>query len=190
VTDRDLFLRALAEDEDDTTTRLVYADWLEEHDEYEEADRQRKWPAAKQWLLRLCKEEVSYYGSAPFTIPYEGLIAFGHRVVTEKKSSPVIHLRDDAVDEIGRALPGDRREFFRNWSIVTGIPLPADLEDKSFYWECCPAARFRIAMNGETEAVMGGVPMSCWMNGIVSRLIPDPTDERSGTDKGNMRSHR
>lgn len=89
MTEQDRFLRALAENEDDTTTRLVYADWLEEHDEYEEADRQRKWPAAKQWLLGLCKEEVSYYGSAPFTIPYEELIAFGHRVVTENNSCTV-----------------------------------------------------------------------------------------------------
>src|SRR5205814_1124014 len=50
---RNAFLKALAKNEDDTATRLVYADWLDEHGEHEEADRQRKWPAAKEWLVRL-----------------------------------------------------------------------------------------------------------------------------------------
>lgn len=156
MTQEDRFLRALEENEDDNTTRFIYADWLEEHDDIEEADRQRQWPAAKQWLLRLCEEDVSYYGSGPFRLSYADLIAFGHRVVSERTSCTVIRLRDDDLDAVGKALPGDRREFFRNWSIVTGVALPADLEDKSFYWECCPYARFRIAMNGETEDVTGG----------------------------------
>jgi uncharacterized protein (TIGR02996 family) len=70
MSDRDAFLRALANDEDDTPTRLVYADWLEERGEHEEADRQRKWPAAKEWLVRLCKynnptEDDPKNGSSP-----------------------------------------------------------------------------------------------------------------------------
>lgn len=48
--ERDAFLAALAADEDDATTRLVYADWLDEHDMPEEATRQRAWPAAKAWV--------------------------------------------------------------------------------------------------------------------------------------------
>src|SRR6188472_327361 len=52
----DAFLKALADNEDDTTTRLVYADWLDEHGEHEEADRQRRWPAAKEWLVRFCRD--------------------------------------------------------------------------------------------------------------------------------------
>lgn len=49
------FLDALAENEDDTTTRLVYADWLEDLGEHEEADRQRRWPAAKARLVEAAR---------------------------------------------------------------------------------------------------------------------------------------
>ena len=59
---REAFLKALAENEDDTTTRLVYADWLDEQGEHEEADRQRKWPAAKEWLVRFCQGELALRG--------------------------------------------------------------------------------------------------------------------------------
>ena len=55
MNERDAFLEALARNEDDTPTRLVYADWLDEQGEHEEADRQRKWPAAKEWLVRFCR---------------------------------------------------------------------------------------------------------------------------------------
>ncbi len=48
------FLKALAQNEDETTTRLVYADWLDERGEHEEADRQRKWPVAREWLVQFC----------------------------------------------------------------------------------------------------------------------------------------
>ena len=55
MSERDAFLKLLAENEDDTTARLVYADWLDEQGEHEEADRQRKWPAAKEWLVKFCQ---------------------------------------------------------------------------------------------------------------------------------------
>ena len=56
MNERKAFLKLLAKNEDDTTTRLVYADWLDEHGEHEEADRQRKWPAAREWLVQFCKD--------------------------------------------------------------------------------------------------------------------------------------
>ncbi len=52
MTDRERFLKALAKNEDDTSTRLVFADWLDEHGEYDEANRQRAWPEAKAWLVK------------------------------------------------------------------------------------------------------------------------------------------
>lgn len=48
MTERDAFVQALAQNEDDEVTRLVFADWLEEHGEEEEAQRMRKWKEAKK----------------------------------------------------------------------------------------------------------------------------------------------
>jgi uncharacterized protein (TIGR02996 family) len=56
MNDREAFLRALKKNEDDTATRIIFADWLDEHGEHEEADRQRQWPAAKGWLVQFCQD--------------------------------------------------------------------------------------------------------------------------------------
>src|SRR5689334_21453451 len=56
VSEYDEFLEALQRHADDTSLRLVLADWLDERGEHEEADRQRQWPAAKEWFVRLCHE--------------------------------------------------------------------------------------------------------------------------------------
>jgi uncharacterized protein (TIGR02996 family) len=61
VDERQGFLKALAQNEDDTTTRMVYADWLDDRGEHEESDRQRKWPAAKAWLVRFADEYSTDY---------------------------------------------------------------------------------------------------------------------------------
>lgn len=63
-TDRDAFLKALSENEDDVTTRMVYADWLDENGQPEEAERQRKWNGAKEWLTAYAVR-VSPYDGAP-----------------------------------------------------------------------------------------------------------------------------
>jgi uncharacterized protein (TIGR02996 family) len=129
---RDAFLRALASSEDDTTTRLVYADWLDEQGEHEEADRQRRWPAAKEWLVRFCQEN-SHYAA----LSYEGLIEFGRRVIKEESTSERVYFDYDN-EALWHALRGSDQEFWKNWSIVTGIPLPPSLQNKGFHhWSCC-----------------------------------------------------
>ena len=62
MNDRQVFLSALTENEDDATTRLVYADWLDDRGEHEEADRQRKWPAAKKWLQEFARTHPDFGG--------------------------------------------------------------------------------------------------------------------------------
>jgi uncharacterized protein (TIGR02996 family) len=134
VSEREAFLQWLAENEDDTTARLVYADWLDEHGEHEEADRQRKWPAAKEWLVRFCKENSRYEEYAK--VCYERLLEFGRQVAAEESSSYRVYLDNEALWD---ALQTHSQEFWKNWSIVTCMPLPPSLEDKGFhYWECCP----------------------------------------------------
>jgi uncharacterized protein (TIGR02996 family) len=140
---RDAFLKALAENEDDIATRLVYADWLDEQGEHEEADRQRKWPAAKQWLVRFCKESFGYY-----EIPYEQLIEFGCRVAKEGSTSKRVYMDNEAM---WNALRDKGLEYWKYWSIVTGQPLPPALENKGFHhWQCCPTENYYWF--GEPEA--------------------------------------
>ena len=66
--------------------RLVFADWLDENGEHEEADRQRKWPAAKAWLVRLCRghnppSEDDDDDENPYVISYKKLIALGREAI-------------------------------------------------------------------------------------------------------------
>jgi uncharacterized protein (TIGR02996 family) len=127
---QDAFLKALAADPDDAATRLVYADWLDEHGEHEEADRQRRWPAAKEWLVRCCKEHSRYED-----LTCEALLEFGHKIASQASSSERVYFHSWPV---WQALQGNSQEFWKNWSIVTGTPPPPGSETKDFHhWECC-----------------------------------------------------
>jgi uncharacterized protein (TIGR02996 family) len=51
VDDREAFLKAIeAGPWYDELPRLVFADWLDEHGEHEEADRQRRYVPSERWL--------------------------------------------------------------------------------------------------------------------------------------------
>jgi uncharacterized protein (TIGR02996 family) len=55
--ERQAFLQAIEEGPwDDEVTRFVYADWLDEHGEHEEADRQRKHVASERWLRAFARK--------------------------------------------------------------------------------------------------------------------------------------
>ena len=116
MSQREVFLKMLAEDEDDTTARLIYADWLDDHGEHEEADLQRKWPAAKEWLVRFSQENSHYE-----EISCEELIEFGRQVAKDENSKERVYLDKEGMWD---ALKAHSQEFWQNWSIVTGIPLP------------------------------------------------------------------
>jgi uncharacterized protein (TIGR02996 family) len=132
VNERDGFLKLLTENEDDTTTRLVYADWLDDRGEHEEADRQRKWPAAKEWLVRFC-EANNHSPDEPdpyeWVITYETLLELGQEGVGREDEWYGFSCGNNmTMCDALRENPG---EFWKNWSIVTGVPLPQDIEMKS-----------------------------------------------------------
>jgi uncharacterized protein (TIGR02996 family) len=136
---RDAFLKALAENEDDTTTRLVYADWLDENGEHEEADRQRKWPAAKEWLVRFCREFNLFADEEdPPEQPtsYEELVELGRDAVVDADQEE-IWLDCGNNMTLCNALRGNRQDFWKNWSIVTGIHLPPDAAESSYFRCSC-----------------------------------------------------
>jgi uncharacterized protein (TIGR02996 family) len=138
VNERDTFLRALADNEDDTMTRLVFADWLEERGEHEEADRQRKWPAAKEWLVRFCRDHnpPDDEDSEEWVISYEQLLELGREACEEADEEGFgFHCGNN--ETMCWALQDNSQEFWTNWSIVTGIPLPPDVESKSYFRCAC-----------------------------------------------------
>lgn len=142
------FLKALKANEDDTTTRLVYADWLDEHGQHEEADRQRKWPAAKAWLVKLSEEhnpsqpgDESFY----YIITYDELIELGWEAIEnyfidEREDEDLNHSILISCSNnfmMCEALRDHDREFWQNWSIVTGMPLLENMEEKSWFSCTC-----------------------------------------------------
>lgn len=145
MTEREAFLRAIAADENNAFVRLVYADWLDDHGDHEEAEHQRKWPEAKDWIDDICRKlNAGCPGGDEFTC--DQLLDFGRSVSAVANKEIVFEVEDDDDD-----IPNGRRiitairdqipEFWRAWSVVTGLPLNADLEQKSYVkagWECCP----------------------------------------------------
>jgi len=128
---REAFLRALDANEDDVTARLVYADWLEEQGETEEAERQRAWPAAKEWLRKLCEEEddnadAYYLGVNTLIRAARSALQDGSLIVDCGANSRMCDkLRQDC------------REFWHKVSIVTGLPLPEGYAENSRFGCAC-----------------------------------------------------
>lgn len=118
MNERDRFLKALEENEDDIPIRLVYADWLDEHGEHEEADRQRKWPAAKAWLRQFCGVEDD--DADGYMIGVKKLIREAGSAL--KDGSLVVDC--GANEDMCDLLRQDCREFWQKVAIVTGLPLP------------------------------------------------------------------
>ncbi|HEY7426993.1 MAG TPA: TIGR02996 domain-containing protein [Gemmataceae bacterium] len=139
MSERNAFLKILDENEDDTTTRLVYADWLDEHGEHEEADRQRKWPAAKAWLVQFCRDHnppPDDEDSEEWVISYAELIELGREAVEEADEEGLGFSCGNNMTMCD-ALRDNSREFWKNWAIVTGIAVPPDIEDKSYFRCAC-----------------------------------------------------
>lgn len=139
MSERNAFLKFLSDNEDDTTTRLVYADWLDDHGEHEEADRQRKWPAAKEWLVRFCEASNSRDDSDPYEwmISYKDLIELGQEAIDRADKDGEVWLSCGNNMTMCYALQEASREFWKNWSIVTGIPVPSTVEDNCSYRCAC-----------------------------------------------------
>ncbi|QJW94216.1 TIGR02996 domain-containing protein [Frigoriglobus tundricola] len=137
MNERKGFLKLLAENEDDLTTRLVYADWLDERGEHEEADRQRKWPAAKEWLVRFCRQNnpADEQDTEEWFISYETLLELGREAVERDGRE----LWFSCGNNMGMcdALRSECGPFWKNWSIVTGVPVPPDAEARSSFSCAC-----------------------------------------------------
>ncbi len=144
MTDRDLFLKALEENEDDVPTRMAYADWLEERGEVEEAERQRKYPEAKAWLVefhrtwggvgerRQGNSEESNWDYDWHRVSYDMLMLRAYEAaVVDKDYSFGLGPDEDLCD----GLRQNHMAFWENWSIVTGHRI--DMEKAEGGWFSC-----------------------------------------------------
>lgn len=145
--ERERFLAALAKNEDDTPVRMAFADWLDERGEHEEANRHRRWPAAKQWIVDLCEKQRPVPNPAhdpdgrgfkflmEIFMTYEMLMACVSDVASMQDDVLVVGLGGS--EWLCNDLSKNREKFWENWSIVTGIPLPtARIEKACFVCSC------------------------------------------------------
>lgn len=58
--DRQAFLDAIKREPKNFDHRYVYADWLDEQGEHEEADRQRKYEASEKWLRSFARSHGDF----------------------------------------------------------------------------------------------------------------------------------
>jgi hypothetical protein len=67
-------------------------------------------------------------------VSYDGLIEFGRQVASEGNSSDRIFMHGEI---LWHALAPRRQEFWANWSVLTGVPLPPGFEQKGFHSSMC-----------------------------------------------------
>lgn len=77
--------------------------------------------AAVRWLEKFA-QDIGYEGDEPPTYSYEQVIQIGHDGVS---SGHMYFWSDDGADFF-RESDDNRREFFRNWSLVTGVATPEE----------------------------------------------------------------
>jgi uncharacterized protein (TIGR02996 family) len=118
---REEFLARVREAPEDELLRSVYADWLDEQGEHEEADRQRKFLPARRWLREFAYE---------LDLTYEALIQAAHDYL---KSGDAYCLDFDTPDLVYEG----REEFWKSFEVVTGAAVPAEKREWMFFRCAC-----------------------------------------------------
>jgi hypothetical protein len=86
--------------------------------------------AAVRWLEQFARD-IGYEGQEPPTYSYEQVIDIGHQGVSD---GHMYFWSDDGANFF-RDGEDNQREFFRNWSLVTGIAVP-DAAQQSIIVSC------------------------------------------------------
>lgn len=136
-----LWQQSIAED---PARRIIYADWLDEHDEPEEANRMRQYEEAMAWFDKLAAdfpnpdwptpEHEEEYDWQPgdtkepryrVDVTREWLIALGNSATADTDHQGGYASVGDREDLQQRLYEeGVKAAFWHNWEIVTGIHPP------------------------------------------------------------------
>ncbi len=142
MNDLEQLLGMLETDEDDEITRLILADCYEELGQDEEAERHRKWKAAKE-VLKMFEREGNRDDDYEWHMTYETLIEEGRFTVEllseENKNYATLSCGNNMC--MCDLLRNRAEEFWRNWSIVTGIEVPRNEGELQFPEDCVPGFR-------------------------------------------------
>jgi uncharacterized protein (TIGR02996 family) len=134
---REAMEKYLEQNPDDQTARNALVDLLDEEGNHEEAERHRKFPAARKWLQEFAKGCPGYFGEdearASYSYPsYDRLIELGWKAVHNGYGNvdSAMSLQDHLNDHL--------EEFWENWSIITGhkVDPNPDVEDD---WDRFPS---------------------------------------------------
>ena len=113
------FLAAIEADRYDWTTRKVFADWLEEHGEDDEAAIHRRWTPEKE---SEAEEYLSRFADE-CEMDYETLLE-------QAKNEGGLYLGSDTPD-----IAYDLTDFWRHYEVVTDSVVP-DAKRESFHVSC------------------------------------------------------
>lgn len=150
MTEQEAFEAALAKDRYDCTTRLVYADWLEERGLDDQAAEQRRmatpeWVEADRWM----HEFVKTLGSSCINydavwdkhepeewhdFTYDEVIQAGHDALRD--GDYLVQLgSNEARDHMYNPLT--KEKFWDCWSTITGIPVSEEDREHSVFSCSC-----------------------------------------------------
>ena len=120
------FLKAIAANEDDITTRLVYSDWLEERGMIDEAQRQRAWIPAKQELIDLMELRTEEYDPEQHGY-YDPPMSFKEFIERLTEQHNNIYIRFGSDEHRMELYHMSMERVWRLWSIITGGTPPIEL---------------------------------------------------------------
>ena len=133
---KDDFLKIISENPTDYVHRNIYADWLDEHGEHEEADRQRKYEASDKWMIDFASQHSSggdeWYGPFHQYTKDDLLEAAMSALEAEREGDWWNGLVQQGSDSLRDALWEEetRNKFWEHFSILTGYSL-AEEEKKN-----------------------------------------------------------
>lgn len=130
--ERQAFLNAIADGPwDDQAPRAVFADWLDERGEHEEADRQRKHVAAERWLRTFAKKHFDAYPQYPDDGEGEPVDPVETEENIESSYGQLMYFLKRHVDG-EHYLPFDTPDFddysdelWQSFEVVTQLPAPS-----------------------------------------------------------------
>lgn len=156
MTERHELIAAIEAAPDDDLPKLVYADWLDEHGEEDEATRWRQYGAARRWLQEIAAENDRHIASVKEewgpdeysesyypNLNYETLIQRGVEAIREYEYDSDegrkwgSYFSCGANQHMQDYLMNAGNEFWEVVSILSGVPLPKGfIETAGFTCSC------------------------------------------------------
>lgn len=139
--EREGFLRAIAANPDDHLKREIYADYLDDRGEVEEADRMRKWKHSRDWVQNLIAGSGWTYAQfmeaadeayREWKEEYEG------RLLVDRTEgiAPYMSVGDDT--NFSRRLNDHSEEFWADhYYVLTGNRVPREVARESYFSCAC-----------------------------------------------------